>query len=76
MLSKEIVGHLDIGVGTDLSMYSCIDHSNFFNHVRILSKQKNIVSFKYFKVIKIKVLIFMLGFTFYVWVLEKNPFCS
>lgn len=67
---------MDIGKGEDLSVYTFLGHIIFFNHVLILPKQKTnkqinrIYTFKYFKVMKIKVLTFMLGYTFYIWGLK------
>lgn len=75
MLRKGRVGYLDTRVGTDLSIHTPTGHFNFY-HVLILPKQTNKKKdIQKFKVIKIKLLIFMLGCTFYLLVL-KNVFCS
>lgn len=70
MLRKGRVGYLDTGLGTDLSIHTSTGHFNFY-HVLILPKQKKNKDIKKFKVIKIKLLIFMLGCAFYLLVLKK-----
>ena len=71
MLRKGRVGYLDTGVGKDLPIHTFIGHLNFY-HVLILPKQKKNKDIQIFKVIKIKVLNFMLGCTFLMfWCLKK-----